>query len=149
MRKESIVTYERDAHTKEHSVEVELPFLQKALGDFELIPIVFGDADPVVVAKMLERYIDDETLIVASSDLSHYYLYDVAVAKDRKCIEAVNNLNLSLMSEQCEACGKLPILTLMHIAKNKGWKAKVMDYKNSGDTAGSKDRVVGYIAAAF
>jgi AmmeMemoRadiSam system protein A len=85
---------------------------------------------------------------VASSDLSHFYPYDVAKGLDTTCVKAICGLNIEWMERQ-EACGKAPILTLMHIARQKGWKARLLDYRNSGDTAGDKSRVVGYAAIAF
>lgn len=91
---------------------------------------------------------DENTLIVVSSDLSHYYPYDKAVNLDSYCTDAIPNLDLSGMGK-CEACGELPILTLMHIAKVKGWSGKLLDYRNSGDTAGNKAKVVGYTSIAF
>jgi len=148
MRKESMVVSEPLAHMKEHSIEVEIPFLQSVLGEFEIIPIIFGDANPKAVARMLERYIDDSTLVIVSSDLSHYYPYNIAIERDKICIEAIPKLNFSLM-ERCEACGKLAILTLMYIAKDMGWQGRLIEYKNSGDTAGNKQRVVGYASIAF
>jgi len=136
------------AHAKEHSLEVELPFLQKQLGEFELIPIVTGDIDPATLADVLASYIDENTLVVASSDLSHYYPYETAVELDKVCTDAIPKLDFSKMDD-CEACGKIPVLTLMHIAKKSGWVGSLVEYKNSGDTAGTKDRIVGYAAIAF
>lgn len=135
-------------HTWEHSLEVQLPFLQKTLADFTLVPIVFGEVDPEQVANILKDHIDDATILIASSDLSHYKPYEVANRMDRACVKAVCDFDIEAMKKQ-EACGKGPILTLMHIAKRKGWKAKLLDYRNSGDTAGDKSGVVGYAAIAF
>lgn len=137
-------------HQSEHSLEAQLPYLQKKLGTFELIPIVMGNIDPKIVADALIPYIDEHSLIVASSDLSHYHEYEKAKDIDQSCIEAIVNYNFSQISlSSCEACGKIPVITLMRIAQEKGWSAKLIDYKNSGDTAGSKDRVVGYASIAF
>ena len=85
---------------------------------------------------------------MASSDLSHFHPDKTAPILDTTCIEAVCQLNCAWMEEQ-EACGKQPILTLMHIARAKGWKAKLLQYRNSSDTAGDRSRVVGYAAIAF
>ena len=134
--------------TWEHSVEVQVPFLQKTLADFTLVPIVFGDVDPQAAARELASRLDDKTLLVASSDLSHYYPDKKARHLDTTCIEAICKLNCEWMAEQ-EACGKLPILTLMHLARAKGWQAKLLDYRTSGDTAGDRSAVVGYAAIAF
>lgn len=138
-------------HTWEHSLEVQLPFLQRTLKDFMIIPIVFAPEDLVDIekaAQVLMEHVDEKTLLVASSDLSHYNPYQVARRKDEACIKAICDLDLDEMKKQ-EACGKGPILTLMHIAREKGWKAKLLDYRNSGDTTGSKAQVVGYAAIAF
>jgi AmmeMemoRadiSam system protein B/AmmeMemoRadiSam system protein A len=135
-------------HTWEHSVEAQLPFLQRTLKDFRVIPIVFGRVDPAEAAKAIEKYVDDSTLLVASSDLSHYYPYDQAKRLDDACVKAVCDLDVKRMQEQ-EACGKGPILALMHLARAKGWKTKLLDCRNSGDTSGDKSQVVGYAAIAF
>ncbi len=134
--------------TWEHSVEVQVPFLQKTLTNFTILPAVFGDVDPEQAARVLAGVIDAKTIVVASSDLSHYYPYDKAEELDHRCVKAVCDLNIDEMKTQ-EACGKLPILTLMHLARAKGWKTQLLDYRNSGDTAGDKNRVVGYSAIAF
>jgi hypothetical protein len=135
-------------HTWEHSVEVELPFLQRTLKDFRVIPIVFGRVEPAEVAKAIEKYVDDSTLLVASSDLSHFYPYEEAKQLDDACVKAVCDLDIPRMQRQ-EACGKGPILALMHLARAKGWKTRLLDCRNSGDTSGEKSRVVGYAAIAF
>jgi AmmeMemoRadiSam system protein A len=134
--------------TWEHSIEVQVPFLQKVLTHFNILPIVFGEVDPEGVAGVLSGMIDSKTFVVASSDLSHYHTYDEAVARDHRCVKAVCDLDIAAMKSQ-EACGKVPILALMHLARAKGWKAQLLDYRNSGDTAGDKSRVVGYSAVAF
>jgi len=134
--------------TWEHSVEVQVPFLQQVLKDFKILPVVFGDADPEQVAKVLAATMDEKTLVLASSDLSHYHTYDAANSLDRRCVKAICDLNLEEMKQQ-EACGKLPILALMHLARQKGWKTQLLDCRNSGDVSSEKDRVVGYAAIAF
>ena len=136
------------AHSSEHSLEVMLPFLQRTLGDFKLIPIVVGNADPEYLASVISPYIGEKTLVVASTDLSHYYPYDKAVELDSLCTKAIPSLDIESMSS-CQACGKIPTVTLMHIARQKGWVGRLVDYKNSGDTAGDKNRVVGYASVAF
>ena len=134
--------------TWEHSLEVQVPFLQKVLKDFSLLPVIVGDADPAQVAKALAGILDDQTVVVASSDLSHFHPYDEAKALDQRCVQAVCDLDLNAMKNQ-EACGSLPILALMHLAREKGWKAQLLDSRNSGDATGDKSRVVGYAAIAF
>ena len=134
--------------TWEHSVEVQVPFLQRVAGHFKLLPVVLGEVDPERVARALAAILDDKTIVVASSDLSHYHPYDAAKELDKRCVQAICAMNTDDMKGQ-EACGKTPILALMHLAKIKGWKAQLLDARNSGDTAGDKDRVVGYSAIAF
>ncbi|NVM20397.1 MAG: AmmeMemoRadiSam system protein B [Desulfobacterales bacterium] len=137
-----------EAHQGEHSLEVQLPFLQVMLKGFEIVPILTGGADPKALAAALAPYIGEDTLVVASSDLSHYHSYETAVSLDRICIRAIAGRRFSDMPH-CEACGKEAVLTLMHIAGIKGWHGISIDYKNSGDTAGGKGRVVGYASIAF
>ena len=134
--------------TWEHSVEVEIPFLQKTLKNFTILPVVYGNVDPEQAARVLSGMIDGKTIVVASSDLSHYYPYDQAKVLDSRCVKAICDLNIEQMKSQ-EACGKAPILTLMYLAREKGWKAQLLDARNSGDTSGDKSRVVGYAAIAF
>ena len=134
--------------TWEHSVEVQVPFLQRTLKDFAILPVMFGDADPAVVAQRLAPLVDDRTLVVTSTDLSHYLAYDDARTRDLRCVQTICDLDCARLTLQ-EACGCLPVLALMHLAKLKGWQPELLDYRNSGDTAGDKGRVVGYAAIGF
>jgi AmmeMemoRadiSam system protein A len=135
--------------TWEHSVEVEVPFLQKVLTNFAILPVVFGSVDPAQVAQAVATQLDDKTLLVVSSDLSHYHPYDDAEVLDGRCVKAMCSLDIGAMETQ-EACGKLPILALLHLAHQNGWQARLLDYRNSGDTSGDKSHgVVGYSAIAF
>jgi AmmeMemoRadiSam system protein A len=152
---------EETPFTWEHSVEVHLPFLQRTLEKFEVVPVVCGDMDPEAAAQSLLKILDDETLLVASSDLTHYLPYHVANSLDKIGTMAICSGNPEWFDEedaalqahrQSLACGKNPILVLMHVAREKGWKAKLLDYRNSGDTGGKEHRdmgVVGYAAIAF
>jgi len=136
------------AHAHEHSLEVHLPFLQAVLGDFSLVPLVVGDASPEEMARVLELvWGGDETLVVVSSDLSHYLPYDAARARDGDTARAILDLDPTLVPE--EACGAAPINGLLALARAKGLTAELVDLRNSGDTAGNRDRVVGYGAFAF
>lgn len=141
-------------HTWEHSLEVQLPFLQQTLRRFSIVPIVLGRTDPKQVAKTLQTVLDEKTVLVASSDLSHYHPYDVACRLDAATTKAICDLDVDWFdthdSSPSEApCGKLAVLTLMHLAKASGWRAKLLDYRNSGDTSGDKSAVVGYAAIVF
>jgi len=134
--------------TWEHSAEVEVPFLQKTLTNFSLVSIITGEVDPAKLAQALADRLDNKTLLVVSTDLSHYYPYDVAREKDARCVSAICDLDVDRMKAE-EACGKTGVLTLLHLARLKGWKATLLDARNSGDTSGRKDSVVGYAAIAF
>ena len=137
------------AHMQEHSLEVHLPFLQEALGEFSLVPLVVGDAGPEEVAEVLEMlWGGPETLIVISSDLSHYHDYKTAQRLDRATSQAIEHLRLEDIQYD-HACGRNPVNGLLRVARQHGLKAKTVDLRNSGDTAGSHDRVVGYGAYVF
>ncbi|MCX6935295.1 MAG: AmmeMemoRadiSam system protein B [Verrucomicrobia bacterium] len=140
---------EDTADTWEHSVEVEIPFLQRTLKSFGLVPVVCGQIDEAKAALALMKILDDRTLIIASSDLSHYDTYANAQERDRRCIEAICRLDPDAVGNE-DACGHTPIRILLHVAKQLGWQARLLDYRNSGDTTGDKSRgVVGYAAIAF
>jgi AmmeMemoRadiSam system protein B len=139
-----------EAHIPEHCLEVQLPFLQFSMQkEFEIFPLLLGQLDCEGLARALLPLMDDSTLVIASSDLSHYLPYEQAVERDSIANEAVPSLNIRRFMDEGDACGKKAILTLMHIAKLQGWKGKFLDYRNSGDTAGSRDKVVGYGCYAF
>ncbi|MCX7886552.1 MAG: AmmeMemoRadiSam system protein B [Verrucomicrobiae bacterium] len=133
--------------TWEHSGEVMVPFLQKVLKNFELVPVVFGEVNPAEAARVLADKLDDSSLVLASTDLSHYHPYETARAMDRDCIQRILELKTELPPEA--ACGAAPVLTLVHLARQKGWRPKLLDYRNSGDTSGDRSGVVGYAAIAF
>ena len=138
-----------EAHELEHSLEVQLPFLQVLLDDFVLIPLVVGDASRQEVAEVLQMlWGDDETLIVISSDLSHYKSYDSARKIDLETSAAIEQLQPEKIGYDM-ACGRNPVNGLLEIARQKKLHVTTLDYRNSGDTAGNKDRVVGYGAYAF
>lgn len=136
------------AHAEEHSLEVELPFLQVLLNDFSIVPLVVGGASPETVAAVLERVWEEPgTRIVISSDLSHYHPYDVACRLDRETAERVEALEGPIAYDR--ACGAGPINGLLQVACRRGLAARRLDLRNSGDTAGDRGRVVGYGAFAF
>ena len=137
------------AHWMEHSLEVHLPFLQTLLDSFKLIPVVVGDAKKEEVAEVLERlWGGPETLVVISSDLSHYKNYEDAQAADLQTTRAIEGMQPERISYE-NACGRNPIRGLLHIAKKLSMKMRTLDVRNSGDTAGDKSRVVGYGAYLF
>jgi AmmeMemoRadiSam system protein B/AmmeMemoRadiSam system protein A len=131
------------AHALEHSLEVQLPFLQKVLGDFSLAPFAVGDASVQEVAEVIERlWGGPETLIVVSTDLSHYHSYDEARAIDGATVRRIAGFATDI--DHQEACGATPLNGLLHWARRRQLSLKLLGVCNSGDTAGGKDRVVGY-----
>ncbi|VAW70803.1 Candidate phosphomevalonate decarboxylase; COG1355, Predicted dioxygenase [hydrothermal vent metagenome] len=136
------------AHQREHSLEVQLPFLQVILNDFELTPLVVGNCDMESISQLLELlWGGAETLIVISTDLSHFHNYQVANRLDRKTSQAIEQLQPDLISSE-NACGKAPLNGLLTLARKKQLTIDCLDLRNSADTAGSMDRVVGYGAYA-
>ena len=136
------------AHVMEHSLEVQLPFLQSVLDDLKLVPLAVGDASPAEVAQVLELlWGGPETLIVISSDLSHYLPYHAAQTVDQETVESIMHLSSSLTHKQ--ACGGTPVNGLLLAAKHHHLQPRLLGLCNSGDTAGDKDRVVGYASFAF
>lgn len=137
------------AHAPEHSLEVQLPFLQRVLGAFSLLPLAVGDATPEEVAACLERvWGGPETLIVVSSDLSHYLPYDVARRVDRNTAEAICSFKHGAIGHE-HACGATAVWGLLLVAERRGLRVEMLDLRNSGDTEGDRTRVVGYGAFAF
>jgi AmmeMemoRadiSam system protein B len=136
------------AHVHEHSLEVQLPFLQSVLTEFSIVPFAVGDASPEDVAEVIELlWGGRETLIVVSSDLSHYHRYTEARRIDRGTADSVLALSSTLDHEQ--ACGATPINGFALCARRHALSPELLDLRNSGDTAGDKSRVVGYAAFAF
>lgn len=138
-----------EAHAAEHSLEVQLPFLQHILGHFTLIPIVAGDTKPELVSQVIETFWDEpQTLILISSDLSHYHDYESAKILDNATSQAIVHLDLNHLDSN-HACGCIGIRGLLYFAQHHEVKASIIDLRNSGDTAGNKDSVVGYGAYLF
>jgi AmmeMemoRadiSam system protein B len=138
-----------DAHEPEHSLEVQLPFLQTVLGDFAIVPLVAGAASYDEVRAVLERlWGGAETLIVISSDLSHYHDYARAQRLDADTAAAILALDADAIGEE-RACGRIPIGGLLRVAREKGLTATSIDLRNSGDTAGPRSHVVGYGSFLF
>jgi len=143
------VTVMDRAHEGEHSLEVHLPFLQVALGEFELVPLVVGDASAEEVAEVLKvLWGGPETLIVISSDLSHYLPYNDAVEVDARTAGAIVGLRPEEIGPQ-RACGRVPVAGLLLRAAGEGLSVECVGLRNSGDTAGPRDQVVGYGSFVF
>ncbi len=142
------VTISGQAHAWEHSIEVHLPFLQQMLNAFSLVPLLVGEASPEDVCEVLTAlWGEEETLIVVSTDLSHYHQYEKAQQLDYITTEAIEHFTTHLNGNQ--ACGCNPLNGLLLAAKQHGLHLTTLDLRNSGDTAGPKDHVVGYGAYAI
>ncbi|MBD3368417.1 MAG: AmmeMemoRadiSam system protein B [Candidatus Eisenbacteria bacterium] len=158
--KASGLVFEPRAHAQEHSLEVQVPFLQRALGDFSLVPIVMGEQSEVAartlaaaISDVISRHGDKRFLLVASTDLSHYHSQDAARRLDEVAVKAVDafdpeGLLTSLASGECEACGGGPTAAVLFAARELGAEnAEVLKYATSGDVSGDMSQVVGYMAA--
>lgn len=136
------------AFAEEHALEVQLPFLQTVLGDFSLVPLIVGDADSDQVSAVIEAIESDDTLIVVSSDLSHYHAYPECQQRDRSTTTMIEHMRPDAIGPY-DACGAYPIRGLLKTAQRHGWRVRTLDLRNSGDTSGDKSRVVGYGAYEF
>ena len=140
----SWITVNDQAHAEEHCLEVQLPFLQETLNDFKIVPLVVGDTDSELLAQMILKYSeDDQTLIVISTDLSHYHDYKTSCELDLHTAKAIESLSPELLSPE-DACGAYPLRGALLAAVKSAWQVHRLDLCNSGDTAGDRARVVGY-----
>ncbi len=138
-----------EAH-KEHSTEVQMPFLKRYMKDISVIEIVYGNEKPKKLAEAINYILkDDKSVVVISSDLSHYYDLQKANQLDGICLEAIQNLNTSELHQGCEACGQTGIEAIILSAIQNGLKPTLLDYRTSADVSGDKNEVVGYLSAAF
>jgi AmmeMemoRadiSam system protein B len=159
MANSGIISYIPAAHLQEHSVEIQLPFIQVALGEFHFVPLVMGEQDrqtcEALADSIAEAVGDQKVLIVGSSDLSHFHPYDKAVKLDHVALSHIMNMDgrgllEDLGNDTCEACGGGPMVVTMMISKKLGANgATLLKYANSGDVTGDKKSVVGYASAAF
>lgn len=143
------VSFAPQAH-QEHSTEVQMPFLKYYFGDIEVVEMVYGDEDPAHLKKIIDFLLEDkETLVVISTDLSHYYDIQKANSLDSICLDAVSSLNVLKLHQGCEACGKIGVEAMILSAKEKTLQPLLLDYRTSADVSEDIDRVVGYMSAAF
>ncbi|MCP3997482.1 MAG: AmmeMemoRadiSam system protein B [bacterium] len=144
----SLVEDSPAAHRREHSLEVQLPFLQVVAADLPVVPLLTGAVDPVVAADVLDPFFDDDTLLLISSDLSHYH--DAATARqlDAATAGAIERLEADSLGRE-STCGRTGIQIALVLAQRRGYRVTTLDLRNSSDTAGSPDRVVGYGAFAI
>ncbi len=139
-----------ESDRQEHAIEAILPYLQTALGNLSIVPVKTGVMNPEKLLTAIDTVLTEDDLVVASSDLSHYLDYNRAVKTDQETIRLILDLKPdALFNKNNAACGRIPLYVIMGLAKKRGWIPQLLDYTNSGDTAGSTDRVVGYCAIAF
>lgn len=158
-QKDENIRYVPEAHSREHSLEIQLPFMQVVIPDFKLVPLVMGNqklSTCAWLADILWELIHDKSvLIVASSDLSHFHSYNEAMQLDKVILDMVDSfdakgLGHNIRAKSCEACGAGPVITAMLLAEKLGaTKGMALKYANSGDVTGDLGRVVGYMSAAF
>ncbi|MDD2743114.1 MAG: AmmeMemoRadiSam system protein B [Rhodocyclaceae bacterium] len=142
------IVFSDHVHAQEHSLEVHLPFLQRVLENFKLVPLAVGEASPQAVSEVLDRlWGGPETLIIISSDLSHFLNYSTAQQVDRNTCQHILQLDAHIQPQQ--ACGAYPVNGLLLAARQRGLTPQLIHLCNSGDTAGDKNRVVGYASFAF
>lgn len=158
VEKSNLIFLGDEGHKAEHALEVQLPFLQIALGEFKLVPIVIGDQSKMFVnelADVLQNFVNDENLFVASSDLSHFYKREKAMLKDGRIVDHINNfefgeLQSDLETKKCEACGGGAIVAVMKSLKEKKYEhSKVLSQTDSGYITGDTSEVVGYLSAVI
>ncbi|MBU0632970.1 AmmeMemoRadiSam system protein B [bacterium] len=138
-----------DAH-HEHSTEVQFPFIKHYLDNVSILEIVYGMADPKQISEIIDYLLSkDDTGIIISTDLSHFYDQKTANQLDNICIDAVKNLDLRGIHEGCEACGIIGVEAMIISAKKAGLHVNILDYRTSADASGDKDRVVGYLSSCF
>ena len=143
------LTFIPEAH-HEHSTEVQMPFIKKYEEDASIVEMVYGDESPQRLANIIEHLLDDpDTVVVISTDLSHYHSIEKANRLDSICLDAVKNLDASELHQGCEACGKIGVEAMLITAKKRGLKSILLDYRTSADASGDKSQVVGYMSAAF
>ena len=139
---DQVVTW-MEPHRREHALEVELPFLQRILGEVPIVPLVTGAASPEAVAEVLDAVWEDDTLLVVSSDLSHFHDYDTARRLDAATAQTIVSGDVLQLDER-SACGRLAIQGMKLSAQQRGMAVELLDLRNSGDTAGPRNEVVGY-----
>lgn len=136
------------AHAKEHSTEVQMPFVKHYLPKAQVVEIVYGKADPKLLARLIYALLRDrENLLVISTDLSHFYTLEEAKKRDNVCLHAVMKRDPALLKRGCEACGFTGLEALLEVVRKAGLKTELLDYRTSADATGDEKRVVGYLSA--
>ena len=150
LAKQFNIGFEPEAHQKEHSTEVQMPFIQHYFPHTKVIELIYGD----ITVKTLEQIIyallnNPDNLVVLSTDLSHFHTFDTAKTLDYTCLKAVEDLDLEVFKQGCEACGALGVQAVILAAKRLKLSSKLLDYRTSADASGDKSSVVGYMSAMF
>ncbi len=142
-------TVQESAHIQEHCLEVQLPFLQHVLREFQFLPLLAGKINPRDFCQAVEDTLSEDSLLLISSDLSHFYDYGTAAELDQATNQAIEELDYARMEKAGIACGKIPILMAIEIARRKGWECRLLHYSNSGDVSHDYESVVGYASFGF
>ncbi len=146
MERFSFLHFQPDAH-HEHSTEVQMPFIRHYFPEAEVVEVVYGDLEPHLLATLIDELLPEpETLVVISTDLSHFHTQQEAKRLDSRCIEGMAQLELGLLEQGCEACGIIGVKAVVTSANRAGLKSLVLDYHTSGDITGDKQSVVGYVS---
>ncbi len=142
------VSFFPKAHRKEHSTEVQMPFVRHYFPDAKVVEIVYGKVDPRILAKLIYALMKEkENLVAISTDLSHFYALGEAHKKDNYCLNAIAKGDPAILDKGCEACGFTGLKALLTVVKKAGLKTKLLDYRTSADATGDSRRVVGYLSA--
>ncbi len=149
--KNNLIFDSEEIHLKEHSLEVQLPFLQIIYNkdNYFIFPLLTGEIDFNEGKEVIGSLLNNETLLIVSSDLSHYLPFKEAQKQDKVTADAIFDLDLDRFMIYGDACGKIPLSILISLAKEKNWQPNLLKLSNSGETAGGKDRVVGYLSMVF
>ncbi|MCK5795040.1 MAG: AmmeMemoRadiSam system protein B [Anaerolineales bacterium] len=143
------LTFREDAHS-EHSTETQVPFINHYFNDVKIVEIVYGDIVYQKLVPIIEEALrDEETFVVISTDLSHFYPLEEARKLDSICLKGVENLDIGILDAGCQACGIIGVKAMVQAAKNSGLKSRVIDYRTSYDASGDAGNVVGYLSALF
>lgn len=148
---DGIFSSNNEAHLVEHSLEVQLPFLQRAYGRrrFEIIPILVSEVEEKEAVDELSLYVADDSIIIVSTDLSHYYPQEEAQERDQRTVDAILKVDEDALESVGDACGLAPLLIAVEFARKNSLTGELLKYRTSADTAGEKDAVVGYAAIYF
>jgi AmmeMemoRadiSam system protein B len=143
-------TFEPRAHTVEHSTETQFPFIKYYAPQTQITELIYGDIPYTALVPLLQAALQwPGTAVVISTDLSHYHDQQTANRLDRACLEGVQQGNLALLENPCQACGKTGLMALVRTAKDLGLRPTLIDYRTSGDVTGDYSAVVGYMSAAY